>query len=371
MNFDKIKDYMDSILELGIPSGDVAIYKDHELLFRYGTGFTDVEKKNPIKGDELYLMFSMTKIVTMTAFMQLVEKGMVSLEDEVSRYLPAYKNITLKDGSKVNSLKIKHLLSMQSGLDYDLQRKGIVRVLKESGSEATTRMLVDSFAETPFDFEPGTHFQYSLSHDVAAAVIEVVSGMRFGEYLKENIFKPLKMDRTFFAKPENDDVEGLIPQYIQKDDKSIVLMGQSCCYQLSDNYESGGAGLISSLDDYAKLGDTLACGGVSKDGVRILKESTIDIIKTNLLGEASRHDLAVNMGRKAYGYGCGMMVMMNPELISSPAPKGIFGWDGAAGSMLTMDTENRLSIVFTMHVRNCGVSYDVIHPRLRDLLYED
>ena len=372
MDFQKITDYLKSLEEYGVPSTDMMIYKDHELIYRNFNGFTDENKSVTVSDDTQYLMFSMTKVQTMTALMQLVERGVLSLDDEVSKYLPAYKELTAIDNNsivKVNSLKLWQLASMQSGLDYDLERPGIVRVLKEKGASATTKELVDSFVESPLSFIPGTHYQYSLSHDVIAAVIEVASGMKFSEYLKKNIWEPLGMNRTYFAKPINNDGP-VAKQYIYNEPANKVEpMEQSCCYQLSENYESGGAGLTSCTKDYAILGDTLACGGISKDGVRILKPETVEVFKKNLLCEASMREIDANMGRKGYGYGVGMQILLDPALISSPAPAGIFGWDGAAGSCIQMDTASKTSFVFTMHVRGFGPAYGIIHPKLRDLVF--
>lgn len=374
MNESKIIEYLDSLESKGIPSVDMMVMQNHELVFRHMNGHVDENRTVPVNSHQRYLMFSMTKVQTMTALMQLVEQGKISLEDEVGKYLPAYRNLKVKreDGTITdakNPLKIKYLVSMQSGLDYELTRPGILRVLKERGAKATTRELVDSFVDTPLNFEPGTHFNYSLSHDVAAAIIEVVSGMSFSKYLAKNIWTPLNMNNTFFAKPMNDDVDMLGDQFIVNEENKIVKMDKSCCYQLSESYESGGAGLISCTEDYMKLGDTLACGGTSKNGNRILKPETIDIIKTNLLGEESLNDIATTMGRKAYGYGVGMQIFMFPEIVGSTTHTGIFGWDGAAGSCIQMDTQTKTSFVFTMHVRNCGFAYDVIHPTLRDMVF--
>ena len=372
-NSDKMTDYLDSLLKLGIPSVDCIVYENHKQIYRHMNGTIDSVHKENVKPDTLYLMFSMTKVQTMTAVMQLVEQGKLSLEDDVARFLPAYKDALVETASHgteplTKPMKLKHLVSMQSGLDYDLARPGILRVLKEKGQKATTREIVDSFVESPLKFQPGTHFLYSLSHDVAAAIVEVVSGMSFGEYLKKNIWEPLGMSRTFFAKPDNTGLAGLAQQYINENEK-IVPMEQTCCYQLSESYQSGGAGLVSCTDDYMRLADTLACGGESAEGVRILKPETVEQIKVNLLGEASLKDICTSMGRVGYGYGCGMSVLMHPELIGSPAPAGVFGWDGAAGSCITMDTASKTSFVFTMHVRNYGKAYDTIHPRIRDLVF--
>ena len=238
MNLEAMTEYLDSLIDRGIPSFDCMVYKNHEMIYHHMGGTIDAEYTKPISGKELYLMFSMTKVQTMVAVMQLVEQGKISLEDEVGKYLPAYQNLTVAKDGKVETLsvpmKIKHLLSMQSGLDYELDRPGIVRVLKEKGQNATTRELVDAFVESPLKFIPGEHYEYSLSHDVVAAVIEVVSGMSFGEYLKKNIWEPLHMNDTFFAKPMND-LPRLAAQFICNE-QGIVPMGQSCNYQFSENY---------------------------------------------------------------------------------------------------------------------------------------
>ena len=374
MNYENITKYLDSLIDRGIPSVDCIIYKEHKQIYRHMNGTTDERYSIRIQGDELYLMFSMTKVQTMIAVMQLIEKGKIFLEDEVCKYLPAYQNLTVEKGGKAEPLtaplKIKHLLSMQSGLDYDLERPGIKRVLKEKGAAATTRELVDAFIESPLKFVPGEHFLYSLSHDVAAAVVEVVSGMSFGEYLKQNIWEPLHMERTCFAKPINN-LEKLATQFICDEQGKMVPMEPSCNYQLSEKYQSGGAGLVSCTEDYAVFADTLACGGISKDGVRIIEPQTIELMKKNLLGEASIEDIARDMGRTGYGYGCGVQVLLYPEMLHTKAPAGVFGWDGAAGSCIIMDTKSKLSLVYTQHVRNCGMAYAEIHPKLRDYLYED
>ncbi len=392
MNFDRITQYLDSLVAGGVPSVDCIITENHERLYRHYTGTSDHGKRVPIRPDQRYLMFSMTKVMTMTAFMQLVEQGKISLDDEVGMYLPAYRDLKveiaengsvgIRDAEK--PLKIRYLLSMQSGLDYDLSRPGIRRVLEEKGMKATTRELVDAFTESPLKFEPGTRFLYSLSHDVAAAIIETVSEETFGGYLKKHVWDELEMQHTHFAKPMNGDLTvradgsdeenawSLAEQYIYEEQTGKILpMEPSCNYQLSDAYESGGAGLISCTEDYVLLADALSCGGIGANGSRILKPETVDLMKTNLLGEASLRDIETTMGRVGYGYGCGVQVLMDPQKVNSPAPAGVFGWDGAAGSCIIMDNVNHRSLVYTMHVRGYGPAYGQIHPRLRDLMYED
>lgn len=374
MNLNKYTTFLDSLLNEGIPSFDCYIFKNHEQIYHHMGGFTDGERTKKIDGTELYLVYSMTKVITMTAVLQLVENGIISLDDPVYKFLPKYQYLMVeKEGIVVpakNELKIKHLLSMQSGLDYNLERAGIIRVLREKGMQASTQEIVEAFIETPLMFEPGEHFEYSLSHDVVAAIVEVASGMKYSEYLKKNILDPIGMKHTSFAKPMNHD-ECLATQFIYDDNThTSTPMEPSCVYQFSNHYESGGAGLMSCAIDYAKFADTIASGGVTVDGKHILKPETIDIMRTNLLGNEQLKDLEGKMNRIGYGYGCGVQVLLDPKRADSIAPEGIFSWDGAAGSAIIMDPVNKLSIVYIQHVRNCGYSYGHIHPRLRDMLYE-
>lgn len=377
MNTEKIKKYLDSLAKkYGLPTADCMIMQNHKVLFRHTYGCEDIGGKTPVSGLSRYLVFSMTKIQTMTAVMKLVEQGRLSLQDEVSKYLPAYgklfvaeeKEGTIRVVPAKRPMLVWHLLSMQSGLDYDLNRPGILLARKKYGNKATTRQIVDSFPETPLCFHPGDRFLYSLSHDVAAAIVEVVSGMTFSDYLRKNIWNPLGMKHTGFFK-RHDARKNLVQQYVYENDK-IVPMENDCSYRLSDAYESGGAGLVSTTEDYAVLADTLACGGTSADGKQILKPETIEIIKTDLLSEQGRKDMHDNMGRFEYGYGCGMQVLIDPELVGTPAPAGVFGWDGAAGSCCIMDRNTGKSLVFMIHVRNFGPAYGEIHPKLRDMLFE-
>lgn len=375
MNFEKITNYLNSLEAEGIPSVDCMIYKNHELVYRHFNGYADSAKTKKIKGNELYLMFSATKLITMTAALQLVEKNKLNLDKPVSDYLPVYANLKVQKENQVKSaqkvLLVRHLLSMQSGLDYNLERPGILRVLKEKGQKATTQELVNSFIESPLVFEPGEHFEYSLSHDVVGAIIEVVSGMSLGEYYSKNIFNPLEMKDTYFAKPINEN-ERLVAQYMYDDQKHVATeMELSCCYQLSESYESGGAGLISCVEDYGKFADMLACGGVSAKGVRILREETINLMRTNMLGPVQREDFANKMGRPGYGYGCGVQILLDPDKCKIKAPVGIFNWDSAGGAFVMMDPFSHISIVYAQHVRNCGYAYSNIHPMLRNLLYTD
>ena len=138
MDFTELTAYLDSIPALGVPGCDMAVYKDHALIYRHSAGFRDAEKKQAVRPDDTYWLFSCTKLFTTCAAMQLIGQGKINLDDPVSDYLPAYAKMTVKDGDSVRPAKrvmtIRHLMSMQSGLNYDLNLPSVVEAKKKYGS---------------------------------------------------------------------------------------------------------------------------------------------------------------------------------------------------------------------------------------------
>lgn len=366
-------DFLDSLEEKGIPGCDLVVYHEHKPVFRHMAGFADEAKKRPISEKTTYWLYSATKLITCTAVMQLIEKGSIGLDDPVYEYLPEYKNLMVKTGSGFeparNTMTIRHLMTMQSGLNYDLGLPSIQRMLKETAGKATTREVIKALAEEPLDFEPGTRYKYSLSHDVLGAVIEVVSGLRFGEYLMKNIFDPLGMADTGFELTADREANMSEQFEYRPETNTSVRMTSDNCYVLSENYESGGAGLISTVNDYILFLDAMCNGGTSADGYKVLDAGSIDLMRQDQLHEVSKKDFR-QLGKIGYSYGLGVRTLVDKEMSRSRSPLGEFGWDGAAGAYALIDTDNRLAIFYAQHVRNCGLAYEKVHPAIRDLTYE-
>lgn len=372
MNQKILADYLDTLERSGIPANDCMVYHHHQLAFRHTVGYSDAQKSKRLSGSSTYWLFSASKLVTCAAVMQLVEKGAIRLDDPVSDYLPEYGHLKVRNGSAAepakNAMTIRHLLSMQSGLNYNLKAPSIVNILKSTDNQATTRQIIRALASEPLDFEPGTHFQYSLSHDVLGAVIEVVSGQPFGSYLHENIFKPLGMENTGFQMtPERR--EHLAELYVYSmDTQTAVPVSSENDYVLSPNYESGGAGLISTADDFMKFLDVMCYGGTSADGYRMLTRESVDQIRTDQLCESSKKDFDL-FGRSGYSYGLGCRTLIDKEISGARSPLGEFGWDGAAGAYALIDVANHLAIFYVQHVRGSSFVYQDVHPKIRDLTY--
>ncbi len=391
MNFDKLKKTLDILVdEYHTPGVDCIVCENHKEIFRYFAGMRDIENKVSMNGEEQYIIYSMTKMLTCTCALQLVEQGKLGLDDELSKYLPEFEKMkvsretldtqradkisrgesagdyeeTKDDGYAQNPITIRHLFTMSAGFDYNLNSDPIKEALEKG--KKTTRELVGAMSETVLGFEPGTRFRYSLCHDVLGAVVEVVSGMSLGEYMRENLLKPLGMKNTYFGVPKDEErLSSFAKRYMIEADGSVSLQKLECMFNLSDEYESGGAGLVSCTEDYALFLDALACGGVGKNGNRILSESTVKLMGTNHLEGQALEDFQ-NM-RPGYGYGLGVRYHLFPEISGSDSPIGEFGWDGAAGAFSMIDLEKKISLTYFQEAFGWKKS---IQNLLRNALYK-
>lgn len=390
MKFEILKNCLDGIMtEYNTPGVDCIVYKEHKPVFRYFNGFADVE--NVIKTDEntLYLIYSMTKMLTCTSMLQLYEKGKFKLDDELSLYMSEFKNMLLdgngadRDASKKvasgegvtknivsdaseyanTPITIRHLFTMTSGFDYAMWTDDVEKCKNEG--RTSTKDIVSEFSKKTLRFEPGTRFQYGLSHDILGALVEILSGMTLGEYMSENIFKPLGMKDTFFGIPK--DEKRLLRMAVRYNNKGneIERLELENSFNLTDDYESGGAGLVSSTDDYGLFLDALANGGMGKTGNRILLPTTVELMHTNQLTGLPLEDF--DAWRRGYGYGLGVRTHIDPERSGSLSPVGEFGWDGAAGAFAMVDTKNKIALAYFQQMQNWDVA---ILNKIRNALYK-
>ncbi len=372
MNFKPLQDYMNQLLEKGVPGLELAVCRDHEILFHECAGYSDEAKKVPASAKDRYWMYSCTKPVTAASSMKALEQGLFQLNDPVGKYLPAYSDVyLLKDGKRVkpqHTMTIRHLLTMTGGLDYNLNRDSVRRVQQENAGRATTVQIAEALAEDPLSFDPGERFQYSLCHDVMGAVIEQASGMTLRDYMKENIFLPLGMKNTDFETGAGKPSE-LAAQYrYDGEAKQVRLHGWENGYVLSPNYYSGGAGLVSCVEDYLLFADALACGGTNAEGVCILRPETIDLMRSEQMKAFHADESFSCTCGSDYGYGLGVRTRISFEEGAASA-LGEFGWDGAAGADVLIDPEHHLSMFYAQHVMNWPSLLGAVHLQIRDILY--
>lgn len=371
MNFDGLKEYMDELIGMGVPGLELIVCRDHKVLFHECTGVSDKARMRAAAPTDRYWLYSCTKPITVTAAMRAMEEGMFRTEDEVGKYLPAFRDVyLLKDGQRLkpqHTMTVRHLMTMSAGLNYDFRRESVRRVIQENGGRATTVQVCEALAQDPLDFEPGERFQYSLCHDVLGALIEKVSGMSLRDYMQDRIFRPLGMTDTDFV--TEGCPERLAAQYAyDKDANKVLLHGDENTFVISPLYYSGGAGVVSTASDYLKFADALACGGVSADGTRILTAESIDRMRTQQMNAYRMDNTFGCTCGEDYGYGLGVRTRISNK-IGHPSAMGEFGWDGAAGSDLLVDPEHRLSMTYMQHVLGWPSLEGIVHLKLRDLLY--
>lgn len=346
-------------LEMGVPGFDLLVYRDGKEILRHMGGYSDLENKIPVRGDEAYNIYSCSKPITVTAAMQLWEKGLFGLEDELSRYLPEYAEMTVRGENGVekakNPILVRQLFTMSAGFSYDLDSPELQRLKKETDGRCPTREFARALACEPLHFEPGTQYRYSLCHDVLAALVEVVSGQKFEQYVKENVFDPMGMTRSDFLLPLNEYESKVAPRYHFRDGKP-TLGGRVSRYRLGSEHASGGAGCVSTVEDYVKF----------LEGLRtfaLLKKETIDLVTRPWLNEEEQRTFPL----ETYHYGLGMR-MRKPG-----TPHADFGWGGAAGATLHVDIPNGISLYYSQHMTaspNQSIRTRVYTAVLKDLGFD-
>lgn len=369
MNFDKLTAYLDQLKEKQIPGCDMVIWVDHKEVYRHFTG--EAKPGLPMTGHEQYWLYSLTKLVTLSVVMRMNEMGVLSIREPVSRYLPAFGSLAVRDGEKVRPARtvmtIEHLLAMQGGLGSTFDTPGIEHGMQRYGGRATTVQMAECMAEDPLYFDPGQGFRYGLCHDVAGAVASAAAGKPLSTLADELILRPLGMEDVTFH-PDSVQMERLAAIYRMQDGVRIEgdrYLNDICSMQ---TYDSGGGGLMGNVNAFIRLADALANGGVGENGARILKAETIENIRTNRQCGKSMEDFKRVRHKRGYGYGLGVRTLLDPT--TSRSPVGEFGWDGAAGAWALMDPQNRVAAVYAQHVIDYLDTYYVFHPTIRDLMYE-
>ena len=371
MNFNALNEYLKTLEgELGLAGYDCAVYLDGGEVYRRMEGYADREANRPIARDTIYRMFSMTKPITCAAALQLYERGKFLLTDPVSRYLPEFSEMTVREGDAlrpaVRPITVRDLFAMSAGLTYDLDSPSMQAMMRETDMRYTTRQFAQALAKEPLIYEPGERWAYSLAHDVLGALIEELSGLSFEAYLERHVFTPLGMKDAHFFVPQ-DKLGRVAYRYRCERGRAPVREAYENVYQRSPNCRSGGAGLSCTLDDYARFACALCQGGwCEQTHTRILGSATVRLMRENQLSDAQMRDF--NWVQYAgYGYGLGVRTLVSRAESGSPGGLGEFGWGGAAGTYALIDPEYRLVMLFGQ--QSSPNFENVVQPRIRNILY--
>ena len=326
---------------------------------------------------------SMSKIPLYTVMMMLYERGKFLLTDPIGDYLPEWKTSTRYDRHPngyvdivptSRPINIRDVMSMKCGLPYcnsaapthDLVMTGMqecMQPLWEKGSY-TLKEHLSAMSKAPLACDPGTHWIYGFSSELAAGIIEAVCDKPVNDVFKEMLFDPLGMKDTAAIFPDEQTKNRLVTLYAKDPDGNLVpgpdffdkkhLPGKE--------NEAGWARLYSSVEDYSRLLQMLACGGVY-DGTRLMSSTTIDLMRTNGL---TREQL-LDFPDKGYGYGLGFRTVIDPAAGDLNGSIGAFGWTGGFGSWCEADPAEGLSIVYMHNLIPNDEQY--YHPRVRTASY--
>lgn len=367
-----IKERLQRIMDEAVKNGESAgctllIRKEDQEEVYLESGYANVEEKIPVQRDGIYRLFSMSKPITGAAMMILVERGIVDLADPVSKYLPGFSNqmACTKDGKteKVwRDVTVEDLLCMTSGLTYNgedengrktdaLIQQVIHGLSEKEGGTFTTVDFANELGKIPLHYQPGKSWSYGMSADVTGAVIEVASGMRFGEFLQKELFEPLGMNDTGFFVPKEKRAR-FANAYECQEGKTPVLftgihLGIQNTMEFSPAFESGGAGLVSTIDDYAKFAQMLLNKG-NFEGKQILREKTVEFFTSHVLDEAQQKGFDDWIGLEGFTYGNLMRIMKEPGRAVTLGRKGEYGWDGWLGCYFAnVPDENRTILLMT------------------------
>lgn len=374
MDFKPLASFIDRITSWRVPWAEVLVMHRNDTVFHYRNGYANLEEKTPIGDGAIFNLYSMTKIMTCVAGLQLVEKGAMLLSDPLSDYLPEYAEMTVKKTmlngeirleKATRAITVRDLFTMTAGFSYDVGSPSIQEAVKSTDGTLPTRDFARALAKEPLLFEPGTHWNYSMCHDVLGALVEVVSGKRFGTYLRDEITGPLGMNDTAFNL-NDEQQKRLIPQYAYNGELEKAVRFDGNGFRVGTELESGGAGLLSTVSDYARFLNALTGHGTSPEGVRILSQASVELMRTDHLNEMTRADYSWDH-MYGYGYGLGVRTHISKAGSGSLSPIGEFGWSGAAGCMAIIDPDSELTVMYAQHLLNSQEPY--VQRRLRNVVY--
>lgn len=387
----RIEEHFSQYVDDGrLPGWHIAVSRGGKLAYSTSYGHADVENGKPIADDTIYRIYSMTKPICAVAALILWEEGKFEMHDQVKWYIPSFGNQKVFRSGTLTAPRLEpvtepmemwHLFSHTAGLTYGfVYANPVDQMYRNAGFEwgvpkdASLADICDLLAGLPLMFQPGTEWAYSMSIDVLGRVVEVLSGMTLGEFMKKRIFEPLGMTDTAFH-CSADKADRLASLYVPNpaDNRRRVrsdAMGAGALVQ--QKADLGGGGLVSTMSDYMKFAEMLRGGG-QLNGVQLLSPRTVQFMASNHL--PNNADLTA-YGRPLFsettfdgvGFGLGVSVTLDPVAAKVPGSAGDYGWGGAASTNFTVDPKEDL--VYTVMTQLLPSSTWPIRSQLKQLVHQ-
>ena len=358
-----------------IPGLHLMVRRGGQLVFEAVVGQRALADNRPLSKNDLYRMYSMTKPITAVAIMQLYEQRHFKLTDPVTRWLPELEGLRVRnlDGSLARvetPITMHHLLTHTAGFSYGFDLSDPLDEAYRAANlwgAADLDDWVRRVATLPLKFQPGARWHYSIASDITGLLVQRMSGQSLSVYLQQAIFEPLKMTDTFFEVPTPQRSRLLENHFWNKTTDAVELvhgtvpaLGLNAETDAMSNFDqvalfSGGAGLVSTAQDYMRFADMLRRGG-ALDGARILQSETLKLMTRNHLPEiiqsAGNANAASIWANKSFGYGLGFSVVIDDASWQPESNIGSYFWGGAAGTIFWVDPEADLVALGLIQLMN-------------------
>ena len=369
----------------------VAVARHGHLAYQKSLGSMDLERGKAMRDDAIFRIYSMTKPITSVALMTLYEKGYFQLNDPVSRYVPSWKNHRVWVSGEGDSMvteapnrpvSFRDVLSHTGGFTYGGGLPGvgiqhpidqIYRSLKvrSVGGADTMMEFLDKLGQVPLRYQPGEQWMYSLATDICGALVEVISGKSFAQYLQDEIFGPLGMvDTAFQVAPEK--LDRFCANYQRGADKKLKLIDDpaTSTFAAEPGFKSGGGGLTGTTADYMRFCEMLRRGG-ELDGARILGPRTLEMMHMNhLKGGKDLTQMALGSfsetANEGVGFGLGFASTMG-VVETGGLGVGDYYWGGAASTIFFVDPKEDMTMVFMTQLMPSGTFN--FRGQLKSLIY--
>jgi CubicO group peptidase (beta-lactamase class C family) len=390
---ERIRPAMQAYVDRGVYAGiNTLIARRGKVVHTGAFGWRDKEAGEAMTADTIFRLYSMTKPIICTALMTLLEEGRFRLIEPVAKYLPAFGGVKVleADGSLVAPVRpilVRDLMTHMSGLSYHfVEEAGVGKMYTEAKLLAAHHSLeatIEDLARFPLAFQPGSRWRYSVGIDVAARVIEVISGQPLGVFLRERLFEPLGMtDTAFGVSPEKR--SRVAAMYGRPDvfDAGVTMgsefrawmagandridVSKSYPIDSPDVFVRGGHGLFSTIGDYFRFAQMLANGG-ELDGERVIGRKTLELMHSNYVPTSLLPLEIGGLPMPGYGFGLGSRVLLDVAQSSAPGSIGEFGWSGAAKTHYWVDPKEEVVGLF---MTQSMMSFDLPELDLRALAYQ-
>jgi CubicO group peptidase (beta-lactamase class C family) len=363
----------DDVAHHVLPGAVVMVLRHGKVAFETTVGERDPQTQAPAAATDIYRIYSMSKPITVVAALMLMEQGRINLDDPVAKYLPQFGTVqvSVPDGNGGTKLAapnrpmtIQDLMRHSAGLTYGFFGEGVVKKAYVDAhlfsGDFDNAAFVDRLSKLPLAYQPGTTWDYSHSIDVLGRLVEVVSGKSLYEFEKDNLLAPLGMTDTAFDATDPSRRDRVAEPF--SDDRSFGVDVSMNDPRQPQHWQSGGGGMVSTAEDYARFLQMLLAGG-TLDGHRYLSPQTVAFMTADQLGSVKPGPYY--LPGPGYGFGLGVAVRVSAGAAAYPGDVGDWYWGGAGGTYMWVDPAKDMVVVYMMQSPRQRIHYRSL---LRDMV---